>query len=132
MRSGRLLLTAAGILSLAAAASVAVAQQQPIHGCHAATSCQPLGFSTIDRSVGLGSGFLGVGMGVRFGPGFEIVLPTPIPSPVVSGQPIPSPTPNADVFHLNTSLLPPTPAPTPVPAVPALPTPAAAPPRAKN
>ena len=128
MRSGRLLPTAAGILSLAAA-TLALAQQQPIHGCHAATSCQPLGFSTIDRNAGLG-GFIGVGMGIRFGPGFEIVLPTPIPSPVVSGQPIPSPTPSADVFHLNASLLPPTPAPTLAPTP--VPTPAAAPPPAKN
>ena len=124
MRPGRFLSPVTGILSLTAAAAIAVAQQQPIHGCNAAASCQPLGFSTLDKTSGLGHPFFG--FGVRFGPGFEIVLPTPIPSPAAQGQPTPPPTPRGDVFRLNASLLPPTPAPTPVP------TPAVAPSRAKS
>ncbi|HKF43733.1 MAG TPA: hypothetical protein VKG01_11580 [Thermoanaerobaculia bacterium] len=123
MRPGRFLYAVTGLLSLTAAATIAVAQQQPIHGCNAAASCRPLGFSTLDKSSGLGVSFFG--FGIRFGPGFELFLPTP-PATPAQGQYGPSPTPRADLFHLNASLLPPSPAPTPVS------TPSAAPSRAKS
>jgi hypothetical protein len=100
----RRFLPAAGLFLLAAAASV-VAQQQPIHGCNAAASCRPLGFSALDKSAGFGGLFVGVG--ARWGPGFNMFVAAPqeivlTPPPPVTGE----------IFHLGASLLNPLPAPT--------------------
>lgn len=113
MRPRRLLLPAAGLFFLAAAAATE-AQQQPIHGCNAAPSCRPLGFSTIDKNAGFGGLFAGVG--ARWGPGFTLFVAAPkeivLTPPPVTGE----------IFHLGVSLLNPIPVPTllsPPPPTPA-------------
>lgn len=113
---------ALGIAGAILLASATFAQQQPIHGCNAAASCRPLGYSTLDKTGGLGGFFFG--FGVRFGPGFEIFLPMPPATPAAQGRE--PATPKSDLFNLGVSLLPPTPVPTPVP------TPSGPPPRAKS
>jgi hypothetical protein len=113
MRLRRFLTAAVGILFLAAASTVA--QQQPIHGCNAAASCRPLGFSTLDKNAGFGGLFFGVG--ARFGPGFDIFIPAS--SQILLAAP--PTTFRGEIFHLGVSLMHPAPTPTPFP--PPAPTP---------
>src|SRR5262244_1027290 len=113
MRPRRILLPAAG--ALFAAASFAVAQQQPVHGCNAAASCKPLGFSTIDKNAGFG-GFFG-GVGARWGPGFSVFIPA------VKEISLTPPPEAAEIFHLNVSLLNPPPPPVLLPALAPVPAP---------
>jgi hypothetical protein len=114
MRPRRLLLPAAGLFVLAAAATT-VAQQQPIHGCNAAPSCRPLGFSALDKNAGFGGLFVGVG--ARWGPGFTLFVAAPkeivlTPAPVTG-----------EIFHLGVSLLNPLAVPTPLSLPPPTPAP---------
>ena len=104
MRPRRLLLPAA--VAFFAAAAFSVAQQQPIHGCNAAPSCRPLGFSTLDKNAGFGGFFFGVG--ARWGPGFELFVPASREIPILA-PPAPG---TGEIFHLGASLLNPLPAPT--------------------
>jgi hypothetical protein len=106
-----------GLLAVAATILVSaavIAQQQPIHGCNAASSCRPLGFSTLDRNAGFGGSFFGVG--ARWGPGFGLYLAAPQEISLrPATEPESSRMTSSELFHLHASLLPPTPAPTPVP-----------------
>ncbi|HKA36359.1 MAG TPA: hypothetical protein VKH43_06030 [Thermoanaerobaculia bacterium] len=104
MRPRRVSLAVSGLFLLAAAASV-VAQQQPIHGCNAAPSCRPLGYSTLDKNAGFGGFFFGVG--ARFGPGFNVFVPGVKEIPVLA----PPAPPTGEIFHLGASLLNPLPTP---------------------
>ena len=96
-----------GILGAVAGAPLLLAQQQPIHGCNGAITCnRPLGYTAL---TGNPSVFFGVG--TRFGPGFQFLLVTPTAEP-----PAPETTPDVRVLHLKgVSLLPPTPTPTAAP-----------------
>jgi hypothetical protein len=116
MRPRRILLPTAGAFFFAAAAST-LGQQQPIHGCNAAPSCRPLGYTTLDKNAGFGGFFFGVG--ARWGPGFDLFVAAPkeivlTPPPPVTGE----------IFNLGVSLLNPLPAPTLFPPPATTPAPA--------
>ena len=105
MRAVRVALGIAGATLLAAAAPGA--EPKPIHGCHAAPTCQPLGFSTLNRNSGDSFVFFGVGM--KFGPGFELFVPGMARDiPILVTEP-PKPASGEDVIHLRASLLSPEP-----------------------
>lgn len=106
MRAGRLELAVAGLVLLTPFAD---AQQAPEYGCRMATSCRPAGFSLLNKERGIGM-VPGLGLGVRWGPGFEIYIPSAENLTLLAK---PTPIPNGQVFHLGTSLLaPPSPMPT--------------------
>jgi hypothetical protein len=107
VRAGRF---AFGLISLIALAPWVSAQQEPVHGCGAAVSCRPLGFSTLtgnSNSVVFG--------GFSFCPGFSFHIVTPRPSAPSSEE---TSQVGVRVIRLrNVSLLPsPTPTPAPAPA----------------
>ncbi len=89
----------------------APAQQKPIYGCNAAPSCRPLGYPSFNSSNGVSGMFFGVGM--AFGPGYNIHLVTPANAVTLVQRPVPDL--SRGVFHLNASLIPPTPVPEPTP-----------------
>jgi len=111
MRGSRVAVGVLGAMTIAPL--LAVAQQQPIHGCGTAISCRPLGFSTLSGPGGSGSLLFGVGFG--WDPGFHLHIVAP-QSIVLA--PKPTPLQEGRLFHLGVSLLPQTPSPTPVPAPP--------------
>src|SRR6476469_5891503 len=80
MRGKRFVL---GICGALVGASL-LAQQTPIHGCNGAVTCnRPLGYTAL---TGNPSVFMGVG--ARFGPGFQFGLATPsveVPKPETTG-----------------------------------------------
>jgi len=90
------------------------AQQQPTYGCYAAASCRPLGVSGLNNNPGASGMFFGVGM--AWGPGFDVHTVGPHEFTLVERKPTPVP---GEIFHLRVSLLPLllslTPAPTPAP-----------------
>ena len=95
-----------GLAAIVALLCAAAAQEPPTHGCGAAVSCQPLGFSTLGtnpNAVTFG--------GFRFGASdvhFYVVTPRSRPNPEEYSVN------DVRVFHLrNVSLLPRTPSPTP-------------------
>ena len=97
---------ALGLACVMALVYAASAQEAPVHGCGAAVSCRPLGFSTL----GTNPNSLVFG-GFRFGPGFQFYLVTPVAKPLSPEQPLDG---DVRIFHLrNVTLLPPTMTPTP-------------------
>jgi hypothetical protein len=116
---GAVLLLAGGMASMP---SRALAQQKPIYGCNAAPSCRPLGFSSLNNNTGVSGVFFGVGM--AWGPGFNIHIPGPHEITLVEKR---APEVDGDLFHLNARLLPPmspstpSPIPSPTAAAPARP-----------
>ena len=76
------------------------AQQTPEYGCRMGTSCRPAGFSLLNKDRGVGM-LPGLGIGVRWGPGFEIYIPA---AENFTLLPKPTPNPTGQVFHLGMSL----------------------------
>jgi hypothetical protein len=90
-----------------------LAQQRPVYGCNAAPSCRPLGVAGLNSNLGVSGVFFGMGM--AWGPGFNIhiVAPNVIPLFEKKASPV-----EGELFHLRVSLLPPMPFLTPAPAPP--------------
>jgi hypothetical protein len=112
MRGIGLALGFAGWMALIA--SPILAQQRPTYGCNAAPSCRPLGVSGLNNNPGASGMFFGVGM--AWGPGFDVHTVGPHEFFLVQRKPTPV---QGEIFHLRVSLLPLlpslTPAPTPTP-----------------
>jgi len=113
------------ITLVAAAATLtpiaSIAQQQPIYGCRQSINCRP---SPTSNSALNDPGMRGllVGMGIKWGPGFQMGLVMPALNIPLIGQ---EPTYDVKDFHLrNASLLP---TPEPAAAEPAAPVPTVTP-----
>jgi hypothetical protein len=117
MRGRRLGLALAGLMTLVPFLD---AQQTPEYGCRMGVSCRPSGFAILNRDRGVGMQ-VGLGLGFRWGPGFDVFVPG---TENLTVYPKPIPIPDGQVFHLGTSLLAPPP---PAPTLPLVTLPAATP-----
>jgi hypothetical protein len=90
--------------------SLVPAQQKPTYGCNAAPSCRPLGSSGLNNNLGASGMFFGVGM--AWGPGFDVHTVGPHEFSLVERKPTPVP---GELFRLRLSVLPLLPSLTPAP-----------------
>ena len=117
LRGGRFVIALVGGLLTA---FVLDAQQAPEYGCTMSPNCRPAGFSVLNRERGVG-GLYGLGFGIKWDPGFELIVPGSKNYAVVPQPTKPPPPAEGQIFHLGAGHLLPPPALTPVPAPPATP-----------